>query len=104
MDSVREHYILMAHFAQIDENNIVLRVLVVPDSEQDRGHQYLAVDLLLGGAWVQCSYNGNLRKNYPGAGYTFDAQRDAFIPPEPNDAIGFDEETCQWIVPNGIPE
>jgi hypothetical protein len=45
------------------------------------------------------SYNGNYRKNYAGIGYTYDEARDAFIAPKPLDAIGFDEETCQWITP-----
>ena len=45
------------------------------------------------------SYNGNIRKNYAGIGYKYDSDKDAFIAPKPDDAIGFDEETCQWIVP-----
>jgi hypothetical protein len=45
------------------------------------------------------SYNGKIRKNYAGIGYTYDETRDAFIPPKPDNQIGFDEETCQWIVP-----
>lgn len=89
----------MAHFAEIDENNIVKRVLVVDNSLEHRGADFLANDLGLGGNWIQTSYNGNIRKNYAGIGYTYDEQRDAFIAPEPQDAIGFDEETCQWIIP-----
>ena len=45
------------------------------------------------------SYNGNIRKNYAGVGYTYDATRDAFIAPKPDNCIGFDEQTCQWIMP-----
>lgn len=89
----------MAHFAQIDENNIVTQVLVVPDAQEHRGHDYLATDLGLGGTWVQTSYNARIRKNYAGIGYTFDAGRDAFIPPKPEchpDKVELNEETCQW--------
>jgi hypothetical protein len=89
----------MAHFAEIDENNIVLRVLVVPDEQEHRGQEFLANELGLGGTWVQTSYNARIRKNYAGIGYTFDEARDAFIAPKPEchpDAVTFDEEKCQW--------
>ena len=89
----------MAHFAEIDETSIVLRVLVVPNEEEANGSEYLSNTLGLGGTWIQTSYNGNIRKNFAGIGFTYDPVRDAFIAPEPEDAIGFDEETCQWIVP-----
>ena len=90
----------MAHFAEIDETSIVLRVLVVPNEEEANGSEYLSNTLGLGGTWIQTSYNGNIRKNFAGIGFTYDPVRDAFIAPEPEDAIGFDEETCQWIVPD----
>lgn len=90
----------MAHFAEIDETSIVLRVLVVPNEEEANGSEYLSNTLGLGGTWIQTSYNGNIRKNFAGVGFTYDPVRDAFIAPEPEDAIGFDEETCQWIVPD----
>lgn len=89
----------MAHFAQIDENNIVTQVLVVPDREEHRGQDFLANDLNLGGTWVQTSYNATIRKNYAGIGFSFDADRDAFISPKPEchpDKVTFDEETCRW--------
>jgi len=89
----------MAHFAEIDSENKVVRVLVVPNSEEHRGQDYLANDLRLGGTWIQTSYNNNIRYNFAGIGYTYDSVRDAFIAPEPDDAIGFDEDTCRWIVP-----
>jgi hypothetical protein len=89
----------MAHFAEIDENNIVKRVLVVDNSLEHKGADFLANDLGLGGTWIQTSYNGNFRKNFAGIGFTYDSQRDAFIAPEPDNAIGFDEDTCRWIVP-----
>ena len=89
----------MAHFAEINDNSIVTRVLVVPNEEEADGQNYLANVLGLGGNWLQTSYNGNIRKNFAGIGYTYDSNRDAFIAPEPMDSMGFDEATCQWIVP-----
>jgi hypothetical protein len=89
----------MAHFAEIDTNNIVTRVLVVGDDQEHRGQEFLANDLGLGGFWIQTSYNNNIRKNYAGIGYTFDPVRDAFIAPQPEchpESITFDEETCRW--------
>lgn len=89
----------MAHFAEIDSNNKVLRVLVVHNDLEHRGAEFLSKDLGLGGVWLQTSYNGNIRKNYAGIGYTYDSVRDAFIAPKPDNAVGFDEDTCKWIVP-----
>ena len=89
----------MAHFAEIDENNIVIRVLVVHNDDEHRGADFLANDLGLGGIWIQTSYNANIRKNFAGVGFTYDSVRDAFIAPEPVGNLGFDEETCQWIMP-----
>ena len=89
----------MAHFAEIDENNIVTRVLVVGDDQEHRGQEFLANDLGLGGFWIQTSYNNRIRKNYAGIGFQFDPTRDAFIPPQPDchpESITFDEETCRW--------
>jgi hypothetical protein len=85
----------MAHFAEI-EDNVVVRVLVVPDTQEHRGHDYLAVDLELGGTWVQTSYNARIRKNYAGIGMIYDVERDAFIAPQCHDTAVLDEETCQW--------
>jgi hypothetical protein len=89
----------MSHWAELDENNIVIRVLVGDNNDPagDEGYQWLIDNL--GGTWVKTSYNGNFRKNYAGKGYTYDANRDAFIAPEPENSIGFDEEKCQWILP-----
>ena len=92
----------MAHFAQI-ENNIVTQVLVVPDSQEHRGHDYLSSDLGLGGIWIQTSYNNCIRKNYAGIGYTYDPVRDAFIPPKPFESWLLNEETCQWEAPIAYP-
>jgi len=93
----------MAHFAQIDENNIVTQVLVVPDNAEDRGQDYLANDLGLGGTWVQTSYNARIRKNYAGVGFTYDTNRDAFIAPKPYDSWVLDEDTCRWEAPVAYP-
>jgi len=93
----------MAHFAEIDENNIVTRVLVVDNEQEHRGQDFLANELGLGGTWVQTSYNGRIRKNYAGVGYSYDSHRDAFIAPRPDChplAVNFDEETCTWFCPD----
>ena len=93
----------MAHFAEIDENNIVVRVLVVPDEQENRGQDYLANDLGLGGTWVQTSYTARIRKNYAGIGMSYDASRDAFIGPKPEchpDLVVFNEELCTWSCPD----
>lgn len=89
----------MSHWAEIDKDNKVIRVTVGDNNDPagDEGYQWLIDNL--GGTWIKTSYNGNIRKNYAGIGYTYDAVRDAFIPPKPQNAIGFDEETCQWITP-----
>jgi hypothetical protein len=89
----------MSSWAEIDNTNTVLRVVVGDndDPNGDEGYKWIIDNL--GGTWIKTSYNGNIRKNYAGIGYTYDLTRDAFIAPEPADAIGFDEETCRWIVP-----
>ena len=94
---------MVAHFAAIDENNIVTQVLVVPDNAEDRGQDYLANDLGLGGTWVQTSYNNRIRKNYAGVGFTYDANRDAFIAPKPFDSWVLNEDTCRWEAPVAYP-
>ena len=102
----------MAHFARIG-NGIVTEVLVVPDDQEHRGQQFLADDLGLGGTWVQTSYNTHggvhsdggtpFRKNYAGIGYTYDAGRDAFIPPQPFPSWLLNEDTCLWAAPIPYP-
>jgi hypothetical protein len=93
----------MAHFAEVDENDIVLRVLVVGNDQEHRGQEFLADDLGLGGTWVQTSYNGNMRKNYAGIGMKFDRVRDAFIPEQPYPSWVLNEETCLWDAPTPMP-
>ena len=88
----------------------VIRVIVVPDDQEHRGQDFLADDLALGGTWLKTSYNtyGGVhlndgtpyRKNYAGVGFTYDAQRDAFISPQPDPSWTLNEETCLWEDPN----
>lgn len=72
----------MAHFAEIDNNNIVTRVLVVPDEHEHRGEEYLRDDIGLGGRWIQTSYNNRIRGVYAGIGMTYDEVNDVFLPIE----------------------
>jgi hypothetical protein len=81
LDQLRSE-VSMAHFAEI-KDNIVQRVLVVNDNDEHRGQEFLAEDLGLGGIWIQCSYNGTIRKQFPGVGYTYDPVSDVFIAPQP---------------------
>jgi hypothetical protein len=90
----------MSHWAEIDESNIVTRVLVGNNSEPDEGEAFMNS---LGGTWVKTSYNGNIRKNYAGIGYSYDSERDAFVPPKPFDSWTLDEETCRWEAPVAYP-
>ncbi len=101
----------MAHFAQLDENNLVTQVIVVNNNEclldgvENETVGVMFCKSLLGAdtRWKQTSYNGNKRKNYAGIGYTFDEQRDAFIPPKPYASWVLDEDKCQWKAPVDIP-
>lgn len=92
----------MAHYAYLDDNNVVVAVTVGKDeSELIDGldtETYYAQNTPY--TVKRTSYNGNIRKNYASVGYTYDAVRDAFIAPKPVNAIGFNENSCQWIVPN----
>jgi hypothetical protein len=100
----------MACFAEIGLNNTVLRVIVVHNDEcKDQfGNESEEIGVefchnLLGGVWLQTSYNGNMRKNYAGIGYTYDSQRDAFIAPKPYASWVLNETTCQWDAPVAYP-
>ena len=88
----------MSPWAEINEDSTVIRVLVGPN-EGDEGETFFNS---LGGTWVKTSYNGNIRKNYAGIGYTYDEGRDAFIPPKSNchNEEVLDEETCHWTCSN----
>ncbi len=84
----------MAHFAKIDENNKVIEVLVVDNSQEHRGQEFLAVDCNLGGTWIQTSYNGNIRGKFAGRGDTYDPVADIFIAaPNPEPVIDIEEVT-----------
>jgi hypothetical protein len=71
----------MAHFARIDENNLVISVLVVPNEQEHRGQDFLAKDLRLGGTWIQTSYNSKIRGKFAGIGDTYDPVEDVFKSP-----------------------
>lgn len=88
----------MAHFAEINENNIVTRVLVVDNSQEHRGQEFLAEELGLGGRWVQTSYNHNFRKQYAGIGFTYDEVKDEFVQPQPYPSWILDENN-DWQPP-----
>jgi hypothetical protein len=100
----------MAHFAEIDSQGNVLRVIVVNNdvilttagNESER-KGVLFCKGLFGGTWVQTSYNGSFRKNYAGIGYKYDRDRDAFIPPKPYESWILNEETCLWDPPVAYP-
>ena len=89
----------MAHFAEIDENNIVLRILVVPDSEEVRGQEFLANDLGLGGTWIQTSRTGRIRKRFAEVGGTYNKDLDIFVPIKPYPSWTFDSELSEWTCP-----
>lgn len=100
----------MAHFAELDSNNVVLRVVVVSNKDTSDANgvekEYIGAafcERLFGGNWKQTSYNGNFRKNYAGIGYTYDVVRDAFIPPKPFPSWILDESTAQWQPPIPMP-
>ena len=100
----------MAHFAQLNEENLVTQVIVVAnqDTADQDGVENEAIGIefctnLLGGKWVQTSYNANIRKNYAGVGYKYDATLDAFIPPQPFASWTLNNETAQWEAPTPYP-
>jgi hypothetical protein len=102
----------MAHFAQLDENNIVTQVIVVSneDIKDSIGEENELTGIafcksLLGPntIWKQTSYNANLRKNYAGIGFMYDEERDAFIAPKPYNSWTLNETTCRWEAPIAYP-
>jgi hypothetical protein len=102
----------MAHFAKLNENNIVVEIEVVnndvignlpfPQSEPV-GIEFLQNLFGSNTTWKQTSFNKNFRKNYAGVGYVYDAQKDAFIPPKPYDSWLLNETTCTWVSPVSFP-
>jgi hypothetical protein len=103
----------MAHWAQINDNNEVIQVVVTDNNDPngDEGYQWLVDNL--GGTWMKTSYNtiGGIhreggtpfRKNYGSVGFIYDENRDAFIPPKPFTSWILNEETCRWEAPTPIP-
>ena len=93
----------MAHWAELDENNIVLRVTVGDNNDPngDEGYKWLIDNL--GGTWVKTSYNATIRKNFAGVGMTYDANRDAFISEQPSASWVLNEDTCRWEAPTPYP-
>jgi hypothetical protein len=101
----------MAHYAQLDENNVVTQVIVVDNKDCSDANgvekEYIGAafcEKLFGGNWKQTSYNGNIRKNYAGIGFTYNADIDAFVPPKPYASWVLDNETAQWNAPVAMPE
>ena len=100
----------MAHFAEIDSNNVVLRVIVVdnkdtstPDGTEVESIGVAFCQRLFGGNWVKTSYNGNIRKNYAGIGYTYNAGLNAFVPPKPFASWILNNDTALWDAPTPMP-
>ena len=93
----------MSHWAELNADNKVIRVLVGDNNDPngDEGYQWLIDNL--GGTWIKTSYNANIRKNYAGVGFYYDEVRDAFISPKPFDSWILNEETCKWEAPTPYP-
>ena len=101
----------MAHYARLDENNIVTQVIVVDNKDITDPHtgeedEILGIAFckkLLGGKWVQTSYNGNIRKRYAGVNYNYNKELDAFVPPSPFPSYVLNPETADWEAPVAQP-
>ena len=99
----------MAHFAKLDENNVVTQVIVVDNKDITDPHtgqedEILGIAFckkLLGGNWKQTSYNSNMRVRYAGIGYSYNAGLDAFVPPQPYASWVLDNDTADWVSPLG---
>lgn len=101
----------MAHFAELDSSNIVLRVVVIanqditdPSGVESEELGKIVCQKLFGGNWVQTSYTGSIRKNFAGIGYLYRQDLDGFVPPKPYDSWSLDEATCKWVPPTPKPE
>jgi hypothetical protein len=101
----------MAHFAQLDQNNIVVQVIVVNNNElmvnndesEEKGILFCQ-SLFPNTRWMQTSYNASFRKNYAGIGYSYDSVKDAFIPPQPFASWILNENLCLWEAPINSPQ
>ena len=96
----------MAHYAFLDENNVVTEVITgVDETELIEGKSpEVWYSEFRGQRCVRTSYNGSIRKNYAGTSYTYDEQLDAFIPPKPFDSWSLNELTCTWVAPKPLPD
>jgi hypothetical protein len=101
----------MAHFVELDNNNIVIRSIVVHNNEllDENGNEseQKGIDFCVahyGGTWIQTSYNGNFRRNYAGVGYVYDPIRNIFLPPQPYPSWIMDDEKLNWINPVPKPD
>jgi len=97
----------MAHFAKLGTGNIIERVEVVSNdiaTTEQAGVDFLNNLYNTRDVWKQTSYNGNIRKNYAGIGFTYDADKDAFIPPKPYRSWTLNETTCLWEAPVAYPD
>jgi len=106
----------MAHFAKLDENNIVINVVVIADSDaptESEGEAFCKKLFKVTNTFKQTSYNTHqgvhslggtpFRKNFAGKGFTYDSTRDAFIPPKPYNSWTLNEDTCHWDAPVAYP-
>lgn len=87
----------MSHWAEIDESNVVLRVLVGDNNEADEGEAFMNS---LGGRWIKTSYNATIRKHFAGIGYSYNEEIDAFVAPQCHEEATLDPETANWICGN----
>lgn len=103
----------MAHFAQVDENNIVVNVIVVPDSNapdppsdtsQALGREFIANTLRLPGTWIQCSWGSKYRGTYPSPGFIYHPENDIFSGPKPFASWTWDSAEATWVPPIPYPE
>jgi len=111
----------MAHWAELDENNVVLRVVVGNNSDPDEGYAWIVENL--GGRWIQTSYNNRIRKQYAGIGFTYDEEADVFVAskpfptwvldenhdwqppvPKPEGDYWWDEDAQEWVEVPGVPD
>jgi hypothetical protein len=99
----------MAHFAELNEDNVVTQVIVVANEEllvdgvesEAKGIEFC--ESLFGGRWIQTSYSASVRKNYAGIDFLYDEDKDAFIAPKTFESWVLDEDTCRWQAPVAPP-
>lgn len=93
----------MAHFAKIDNNNLVSEVVVIPDEQEHRGEAFLC-ELGFNGKWIQTSYNASIRKIYAYPGCFYNPELDRFEPPKPYESWVFDEKSYDYNAPVPYPD